>query len=369
MALNCGIVGLPNVGKSTIFSALTAAPAEAANYPFCTIDPNVGIVEVPDPRLHRIAEIIHPRKVVPAAMEFVDIAGLVRGASKGEGLGNQFLAHIRQVGIIAHVVRCFEDPDVAHVSGKVDPAEDIATITTELCLADLETVEKRLARLEKQRKSHDRIQAKQAEETIPLLQRVGSRLSEGVPVRAQGIEKEELERLSDLFLLTAKKQIYVCNVDEEGIHTENDYVKAVRDIAESEGADVVVLCGKLEAEIAMLEDPEERRAFLEDAGLSEPALNVLIRAAFHTLGLRTFFTAGEKEARAWPFPEGITAQEAAGLIHTDFMKGFVRAEVYRCDDLFELGSEQKIREAGRLRLEGRDYIVQDGDVVYFRVNV
>lgn len=370
MALNCGIVGLPNVGKSTIFSAITSAPAEAANYPFCTIDPNVGIVDVPDPRLYKIAEFIPPEKIVPATMEFVDIAGLVKGASEGEGLGNKFLSHIREVGIIAHIVRCFEDPDVVHVSGKVNPLEDIDTITTELALSDLDTVHKRLAKMEKQKKSHDKALAKQAEAVIPLLERISAHLSEGRPARVMGLSDDELAMISDLFLLTTKKQLYVCNVSEDDIGKEdNEYVKQVKELADKEGADVLVLCGKLEAEIAALEDPEEREMFLKEAGLEEPALNQLIRAAYHTLGLRTFFTAGPKEVRAWTFPEGITAQKAAGIIHSDFEKGFIKAEVYHCDDLFSLGSEQKVKEAGKLRMEGRDYIVKDGDIMFFKFNV
>ncbi|MEM5947503.1 redox-regulated ATPase YchF [Spirochaetia bacterium 38H-sp] len=370
MALNCGIVGLPNVGKSTIFSAITSAPAEAANYPFCTIDPNVGIVNVPDNRLYRIAEFIPPEKIIPATMEFVDIAGLVKGASEGEGLGNKFLSHIREVGIIAHIVRCFDDPDVVHVSGKVNPLEDIETITTELALADLDTVHKRLAKLEKQKKAHDKTQAKQAEITIPILERISKHLSTGQPARTLGLDKEELALISDLFLLTTKKQIYVCNVSEQDINKEdNTYVKQVKELAKTENADVLVLCGKLEAEIAALDNPEERKIFLEEAGLVEPALNQLIRAAYHTLGLRTFFTAGPKEVRAWTFPEGITAQKAAGIIHSDFEKGFIKAEVYHCEDLFTLGSEQKVKEAGKLRMEGRDYIVKDGDIMFFKFNV
>ena len=335
MALNCGIVGLPNVGKSTIFSAVTSAPAEAANYPFCTIDPNIGMVSVPDKRLDEIVRLIPTKKVIPATVEFVDIAGLVKGASQGEGLGNRFLASIREVGVIAHVVRCFDNPDIVHVSNRIDPASDIETINIELALADLETVEKRY----------------------------------DIPARTLGLDEDELALVYDLHLMTLKPVIYVCNVDEDAITEDNEYVKIVRAIAEKENAPVVVICGKIESEIAALESEEDRKEFLEASGLSESGLNPLIRAAYSSLGLRTFFTAGPDEDRAWTFKAGSKAPECAGIIHSDFEKGFIKAEVYSVDDLIAYGSEAKVREAGKLRLEGKEYIVQDGDIVFFRFNV
>ncbi|TVQ21798.1 MAG: redox-regulated ATPase YchF, partial [Spirochaetaceae bacterium] len=306
MALNCGIVGLPNVGKSTIFSALTSAPAEAANYPFCTIDPNVGIVQVPDSRLDRIAAIIPPEKVIPAAVEFVDIAGLVAGASSGEGLGNRFLAHIRETGIIAHVVRCFADDDIVHVAGSVDPARDIETIQVELALADLETVDKRLARLEKEKRANDRELAKKATAQDAVLQSLRAKLEEGIGARNAGLTEEQQAAIADLHLITAKPQLYVCNVDENDLGGENAFVAQVREIAAAEGADAVVLCGRLESEIAALETVDEREEFLREAGLEESGLNRLIRTAYGQLGLRTYFTAGPKEVRAWTFHQGST---------------------------------------------------------------
>jgi len=379
MALNCGIVGLPNVGKSTIFSALTSAPAEAANYPFCTINPNVGIVNVPDTRLPRIAAIIPPERIVPAVVEFVDIAGLVKGASKGEGLGNQFLAHIRETGVISHVVRCFDDEDVVHVSGSVDPSEDIETVNIELALADLETVERRIVRNEKNKRSANRDAAKAAADAEPILLSLRDLLAEGKPARMLGLSREQESLISDLHLITRKKQLYVCNVDEAGLAGGNEHVRRVEQIAEAENAAadegsgertrVVVLCGKLEAEIAALEDPEERSTFLAEAGLERSGLDRLIHEAYELLGLRTFFTAGPKEVRAWTFHKGDRAPQAAGVIHTDFERGFIKAETYHCEDLFALGSEQKVREAGKLRQEGKEYIVQDGDVMHFKFNV
>ncbi len=369
MALNCGIVGLPNVGKSTIFSALTSAPAEAANYPFCTIDPNVGIVQVPDPRLWRIAEIIPPEKVIPAAMEFVDIAGLVSGASAGEGLGNRFLAHIRETGMIMQVVRCFDDEDITHVSGTVDPVRDIETINVELALADLETVDKRLARVEREKRGSDRDVVARASAVERLLTPMREKLENGEPARSLLTDDESRELVSDLHLITAKPQIFVCNVDEDVIDEENSYVRAVRDYAAESGSQVVVLCGRLEADIAAIEDAEERAEFLSEAGLEESGLDRLIRAAYTQLGLRTFFTAGPKEVRAWTFREGSTAPQAAGVIHSDFQRGFIRAETYHCEDLFELGSEANVREAGKLRQEGKEYRVKDGDVMNFKFNV
>ena len=367
--MNCGIVGLPNVGKSTIFSALTAAPAEAANYPFCTIDPNIGVVEVPDARLDRICGLIEADKRVPAITEFVDIAGLVKGASKGEGLGNQFLSNIRSVGIIAHVVRCFEDEDVVHVEGKVDPVSDIETINVELALADLQSVDKRLDKNARAVKAADPKVRTEALAMDDLLKRASAHLSEGKPVRSMDLSSEDSARLRELFLITAKTQIYVCNVDEDGISGDSDHVAAVRKVADSENAEVVVLSGKLEADIAALDDPEERAVFLEESGIEESGLARLIRTAYSTLGLRTFFTAGGTENRAWTFKDGATAPQCAGVIHTDFERGFIKADVYHCDDLFELGSESAVKSAGKLRMEGKEYIVRDGDVMHFKFNV
>ncbi len=369
MPLNCGIVGLPNVGKSTIFSALTSAPAEAANYPFCTIEPNVGLVAVPDSRLDRIAELIPPQKLIPAVVEFVDIAGLVKGASKGEGLGNKFLSHIREVGVIVHVVRCFENPDIVHVDNTIDPASDIETINIELALADLETVEKRMARLEKESRSADKKVQAVAKALAPVLELLKNALQEGKPARGVELDEEQRLLIRDMHLITMKKMLYLCNVDEDGLAADNEYVRAVRSIAESEDAGVVTLCGQLEKEIADLETAEERAEFLADMGLEESGLSALIREGYELLGLRTFFTAGEKEVRAWTFHHGDKAPQAAGVIHTDFEKGFIKAETYHCDDLFELGSEQKIREAGKLRMEGKEYLVRDGDVMHFKFNV
>ncbi len=371
MSLNCGIVGLPNVGKSTIFSALTSAPAEAANYPFCTIEPNVGIVAVPDRRLGEIAKICNPKKVVPAVVEFVDIAGLVKGASRGEGLGNQFLARIREVGAIVHVVRCFEDPDIVHVSGKVQPASDIETVEIELALADLATVEGRRAKAEKGVRSPDKETAKAAKAIVPLLDALGAALADGKTARSVSVAEEQRALLADLHLLTAKRQIYVCNVDEAGLADhlagkESPLVAAVRSAATSDQAECIVICGKLEAEIAALENEEERAEFLKQAGLAESGLSILIHSAYRVLGLRTYFTAGPDEVRAWTINVGDLAPQAAGVIHTDFEKGFIKAEVYSCDELIELGSEAKVREAGRMRIEGREYVVRDGDVMHFR---
>ena len=369
MGMNCGIVGLPNVGKSTIFSALTSAPAEAANYPFCTIDPNVGLVNVPDKRLDRICEIIPPKKRIPAVVEFVDIAGLVAGASRGEGLGNQFLSHIRQVGVICHVVRCFDDENVVHVNSKVNPSADIETINTELALADLDTVAKRQEKLPRMLRSPDKAVVKEASVSEPLMAKLSAALEEGQPARNLEYTDDELLILRDLHLLTMKKQILVCNVDESGLEEDNDYVKAVRKTAEAEGAKVVVICGSLESDIASLETEEEKTEFLAEAGLEESGLSKLIRVGYDALGLQTFFTAGEDEDRAWTVRKGAMAPEAAGVIHTDFQRGFIKAEVYHCDDLFEFGSEDAIRKAGKLRMEGKAYEVRDGDVMHFKFNV
>ena len=366
MALNCGIVGLPNVGKSTIFSALTREKADAQNYPFCTIEPNVGIVPVPDARLDKISTLIPTSRVIPAVTEFVDIAGLVRGASKGEGLGNKFLANIRETGIIAHVVRCFDNADIIHVAGKVDPAGDIDTINIELCLADLETVQKRYDKVSKLARVAHKSEDLAA---VPVLEKLLSALGDGIPARKALTTQEELEIVRDLFLITLKPVIYVCNIDEDAIGSGNKYVETVREIASRENASVVPICGKLESDIAEIDDPAEREVFLQDMGLSDSGLNTLIKTSYTTLGLRTFFTAGSDEDRAWTFKAGDKAPQAAGVIHSDFEKGFIRAEVYSFDDLVKYGSEQKVKEAGRLRVEGKDYEVQDGDIMHFRFNV
>ncbi|OQY36548.1 MAG: redox-regulated ATPase YchF [Spirochaetaceae bacterium 4572_7] len=365
MGLNCGIVGLPNVGKSTIFSALTSAPAEAANYPFCTIDPNIGIVNVPDKRLKKISEFIPPQKLIPASVEFVDIAGLVRGASKGEGLGNKFLANIREVGVIIHVVRCFEDEDVIHVENKIDPASDIETINLELAFSDLDSIEKRLKKTDKLVRANDA----DAKKLMPLLTQLKDVLENGQPARSIEFTDSELELVRPLHLITMKKVLYVCNIDESALHEDNDYVKVVRDIAAKENARAVKICGQLEADIAELETDEEKEEFLKDSGLEESGLSHLIHEGYAMLGLRTYFTAGDIEVRAWTYNEGDKAPAAAGVIHTDFEKGFIKAEVYHCSDLFELHTEANIKSKGKLRIEGKEYVVQDGDVMHFRFNV
>jgi len=369
MPLNCGIVGLPNVGKSTIFSALTSAKAEVANYPFCTINPNVGIVAVPDARLARLSSMFKPKKTIPAVVEFVDIAGLVAGASKGEGLGNQFLSHIREVGMIAHVVRCFEDPDVVHVSNRVDPESDIDVIHTELALADLETLDKRVEKLQKQLKVQDPAVKKETERELAALAKIRPALEEGKAARSVALEADEAEAVRKSFLITMKREIYVCNVDEEGARSGNAHIETVRSRAAADGSEAVVISGKFEAELADLGSEDEKREFLAELGLKESGLSALIHAAYRLLGLRTFFTAGEDECRAWTIKAGDKAPTAAGVIHTDFEKGFIKAEVYHYDDLVALGSEKAVREAGKLRQEGRDYIVQDGDVMFFKFNV
>ena len=374
MALNCGIVGLPNVGKSTIFSALSSTPAEAANYPFSTIVPNIGIVDVPDTRLTKLSEIFKPKRTIPATVEFVDISGLKKGSSQGEGLGNQFLSHIREVGVIAHIVRCFDDPDIVHVSDRIDPESDIEVINIELALADLATLAKRRERAEKALKIQNKIEQKNAEAVIGILERINPVLEDGKLIHSMKLNDEEKALIYDCHFITAKPQIYVCNVDEKGMRAvvkggDVPYVKAVQKQAEAVGSPVVVICGKFEAELTAIEDPAEKLAFLEEIGLKEPSLSSLIHAAYGLLGLRTFFTAGEDECRAWTIRAGDTAPKAAGVIHTDFEKGFIKAEVYSCDDIFKYGTEAKIKEAGKYRLEGRDYIVQDGDVMFFKFNV
>ncbi|MDJ0792209.1 MAG: redox-regulated ATPase YchF [Acidimicrobiia bacterium] len=363
MGITCGIVGLPNVGKSTLFNALTGGEIAAENYPFTTIEPNVGIAEVPDPRLYAIADIVQPKAIVPTVVEFVDIAGLVSGASKGEGLGNQFLSHIRETDAIAHVVRCFEDDNVVHVDGRVDPIADAMTISTELALADLDTVTRSMERQSKKAKSGD----KGAGAAMAVLERLHDHLADGKPVRTLTFSDADRLIVRDLFLLTAKPKMYIANVNEDGL-TENPVVDQVRDLAASEGAEFVVICGALEAELAALDD-DDRLEMLGEYGLDEPGLDKVIHAAYDLLGLLTFFTSGDKQVRAWTIKRGATAPQAAGGIHTDFERGFIKAEVIAYDDFVEFGGEAGAKDAGKWRIEGKDYIVAEGDVILFRFNV
>ena len=365
MALKCGIVGLPNVGKSTLFNCLSSAKAQSANFPFCTIEPNVGTINVPDSRLEKLEELVNPQKVVPNTMEIVDIAGLVKGASEGEGLGNQFLGNIRETDAILHVVRCFDDGNIIHVDGSIDPVRDKETIDIELQLKDLETVQKRVDKSKKVAKSGD----KDAKKQVELFEKIVSTLEQGKSVRTIEFSEDEQLLVNELNLITSKPVMYVCNVDEAALKGGNDYVNKIKEIAKEENAGVIMVSAQLEADIAELDDYEERQLFLEDAGLKEPGVNKLIREAYDLLNLSTYFTAGEKEVRAWTIKVGMTAPQAAGVIHTDFEKGFIRAEVIKYNDYVEFGSESACKEAGKLSVEGKEYVVENGDVMHFRFNV
>lgn len=365
MGLKCGIVGLPNVGKSTLFNALTSAKALAANYPFATKDPNIGVITVPDSRLDQLEVLVKPQKVIPTTIEILDIAGLIKGASKGEGLGNQFLANIREVDAIIHVVRCFEDDNVVHVDGNVDPARDKEIIDTELLLKDLETLEKRIDKLKKQAKSAD----KNILKALGTVEAIKNHLDNGAPARSYPAEDDELEILNDLMLLTGKPTLYVCNVDDASVESGNNYTEAFKETIKGEDAEMILICAGIEAEIAELETKEERIEYLEAMGFKEPGTNKLIRSAYALLNLITYFTAGEKEVRAWTIKKGTKAPGAAGVIHSDFETGFIRAEVIHFDDYVSLGSESKVKEAGKMNVEGKEYVVEDGDVMHFRFNV
>lgn len=366
MALQCGIVGLPNVGKSTLFNCLSNAKAQAANFPFCTIEPNVGVITVPDARLNKLAELVNPQRIVPNTIEIVDIAGLVKGASNGEGLGNQFLGNIRTTNAIIHVLRCFDDGNVIHVDGSVDPIRDKEIIDTELQLKDLDTVVKRIQKVEKMAKTGG---DKDAKKTFDVLSVVKAHLESGKSARTAPISEEDFEFIDDLTLLTVKPVLYVCNVDEASVNTGNAYVDKVKEAVKDENAEVLIISAQIESEIAQLEDYEERKMFLEDLGLDESGVHKLIRAAYSLLDLATYFTAGVQEVRAWTIEKGFTAPQAAGVIHTDFEKGFIRAEVIKYNDFVQFGSEAAVKEAGKLSVEGKTYIVEDGDIMHFRFNV
>ncbi len=365
MALKCGIVGLPNVGKSTLFNALSSAKAQAANFPFCTIEPNVGVVTVPDPRLTKLESLVNPERVVPTTIEFVDIAGLVKGASKGEGLGNKFLANIRETDAIIHVVRCFDDPNIVHVHGNVDPIRDKEIIDYELQLKDLDTIDTRLGKSQRAAQIGD----KDAKKLTEVLIAYKGHLEQGKSARSLQMDEEGLKYIADLFLLTIKPVIYVCNVDEKELKTENDFVKKLREAVKDEDAEVIVVSANIESEISQLESFDDKQLFLEDLGLTESGLNVLIRAGYRLLNLITYFTAGVKEVRAWTIHKGMTAPQAAGVIHSDFEKGFIRAEVIKYNDFIHYGSEAACKEVGKLNVEGKDYMVADGDLMHFRFNV